>query len=283
MPSRSFAQSLIAQSLVTVDGSTGERSQRLQRGQTVSYSIPPLTESHFEAEPVPLDIKYEDDDLMVVSKPAGMVTHPAKGQEKGTLVNALLARGEKLSSIGGVMRPGIVHRLDKDTSGLLVIAKNDVTHAALTRELKERKLKRRYLALVHGIFKEKSGRIDVPVGRSFKFGGKMAVVGRAAREAVTLYRVVEEFDERFSLLEVELETGRTHQIRVHMAFARHPVVGDPTYGFKRMGDELGLKRQFLHAYRLELTHPRTGQRLSFEDKLPADLQAVLDSLRSEKD
>ncbi len=276
--SRSFAQNLIEKSLVLVDGKKIDKNYRLKVGQVIDVAIPPPEPTEVKPEAIPLDIKYEDGDLIVLSKPAGMVVHPAYGHATGTLVNALLAHTPELSGIGGVVRPGIIHRLDKDTSGLMIVAKNDFSHQVLSQELKDRKIKRTYLALVHGRFKERKGTVDAPIGRSPKFRQKMAVMGTAAREAVSHYHVLATYN-NYSLVSVSLETGRTHQIRVHMKYINHPVVGDQLYGSGRSKRDLGLDRQFLHAYKLEFTHPRTGKRMVFEDKLPPDLQEVLDKLK----
>ncbi|MCL6471625.1 MAG: RluA family pseudouridine synthase [Firmicutes bacterium] len=276
--SRSLAQNLIKKGLVLVEGRQADKNYRLKAGEMVDVAIPPPESTEVKPEPIPLDIRYEDSDIIVLSKPAGMVVHPAHGHASGTLVNALLAHAPELSSIGGVTRPGIIHRLDKDTSGLMIIAKNDFAHQKLSWELKNREIKRTYLTLVHGRFKEMKGTIDAPIGRSPKFRQKMAVMGTSAREAVSHYRVLAMYND-YSLVEVSLQTGRTHQIRVHMKYIGHPVVGDPLYGSGGSKRDLGLNRQFLHAYKLEFTHPRTGERMLFEDKLPPDLQNVLDKLR----
>ncbi|MBE0448341.1 MAG: RluA family pseudouridine synthase, partial [Actinobacteria bacterium] len=277
IPSRSFAQSLIEKGLVLVDGKEVDKNYRLRAGQIVDVTIPPPEPAEVKPEPIPLDIRFEDDDLIVLSKPAGMVVHPAHGHASGTLVNALLEHADRLSSIGGVTRPGIIHRLDKGTSGLMIIAKNDEAHQRLSAELKDRRIRRTYLTLVHGRFKEKEGIIDAPIGRSPRFRQKMAVMGTASREAISHYSVLATYGD-YSLVEVSIETGRTHQIRVHMKYINHPVVGDQLYGSGRSKRDLGLQRQFLHAYKLEFDHPRTGERLYFEDKLPQDLREVLDSL-----
>lgn len=277
--SRSFAQHLIEKDLVRVDGDEVGKDYRLRAAQTVDVEIPPPTPSEVIPESIPLTIKFEDDDLIILSKTAGMVVHPAHGHAGGTLVNALLAHATGLSGIGGVVRPGIVHRLDKDTSGLMIVAKNDNSHQALSGELKKRKIKRTYLTLVHGSFKEHEGIVDAPIGRSPKFRQKMSVTGVASRDAVSHYTVLESFGDDYSLVEVKLETGRTHQIRVHMKHINHPVVGDPVYGSGRGKRDLGLTRQFLHAYKLELSHPRTKEPLSFEDSIPPELQLILNKLR----
>ncbi len=276
--SRNFAQNLIDKGLILVDGKKVDKNYRLKEGQVVDVTIPPPEPTEVKPEPIPLNIKYEDSDIIVLSKPVGMVVHPAHGHATGTLVNALLAHATDLSGIGGVARPGIIHRLDKDTSGLMIVAKNDLAHQRLSQELKDREIKRTYLTLVHGRFKDGKGIIDAPIGRSPRFRQKMAVMGTSAREAISHYKVLAMYDD-YSLVEVSLKTGRTHQIRVHMKYIHHPVVGDQTYGTGSSKRDLGLSRQFLHAYRLEFTHPRTGERMLFEDPLPPDLQEVLDKLK----
>ncbi|MCL5292678.1 MAG: RluA family pseudouridine synthase [Actinobacteria bacterium] len=276
--SRSFAQKLIEKGLVTVGGRAADKNYRVREEDLVEYVIPPPRELAVEPEPIPLDVRYEDADLIVLSKPAGMVVHPAYGHYTGTLVNALLAHTKDLSGIGGVLRPGIVHRLDKETSGLMLVAKNDLAHQALSRDLRERKIKRTYLALVHGRFRETEGVVEAPIGRSSRDRQRMAVHAPVAREAVSRYLVVEELGD-YSLVEVSLETGRTHQIRVHMAHIHHPVAADPTYGFRKERKELGLTRQFLHAYKLRFIHPRTGREMEFADPLPKDLSGALEELR----
>ncbi|MDI6689645.1 MAG: RluA family pseudouridine synthase [Actinomycetota bacterium] len=278
IPSRSFAQNLISQGLVQVNGKIMTKHHRLKKGETISLTIPSPEEPKILPELIPLNIIYEDEDIIVLSKPAGMVVHPAYGHTTGTLVNALLAHTKDLSGIGGVKRPGIVHRLDKDTSGLMVVAKNDKAHLSLAKQVKKRKLRRIYLALVHGTFDIDSGTIEAPIGRSPHLRKKMMVIS-AGRHAVTNFKVKERFKD-YTLLEVDIQTGRTHQIRVHMSYIKHPVVGDPEYGYRKAGKELGLNRQFLHAHRLQFTHPGTEKSISFEDKLPEDLNKVLTLLRS---
>ncbi|MEW6188871.1 MAG: RluA family pseudouridine synthase [Actinomycetota bacterium] len=277
IPSRSFAQNLISQGLVQVNGKIMTKHHRLKKGETISLTIPPPDEPKILPELIPLNIIYEDEDIIVLSKPAGMVVHPAYGHTTGTLVNALLAHTKDLSGIGGVKRPGIVHRLDKDTSGLMVVAKNDQAHLSLAKQIKKRKLWRIYLALVHGTFDVDSGTIEAPIGRSPRLRKKMTVIS-AGRHAMTNFKVKERFKD-YTLLEVDLQTGRTHQIRVHMSYIKHSVVGDPEYGYRKDRKELGLNRQFLHAHRLQFTHPRTEESISFEDKLPEDLNKVLTLLR----
>lgn len=277
IPSRTFVQHLIELGLVSVNDNKVTKHYQLKLDDQVSVTIPPSREMEVLPENIPLNIIYEDGDMIVLSKPAGKVVHPAHGHHTGTLVNALLAHTKDLSGIGGVKRPGIIHRLDKDTSGLMIVAKNDFSHLALSKALKERAVKRVYLALVHGQVPVDSGVIEIPIGRSEQARKKMAVLQRKSREAVTSFRVKKRFA-KYTLLELALGTGRTHQIRVHLSFIGHPVVGDQTYGRRKTDSEFGLKRQFLHAYRLEFVHPRSGKELKFEDELPEDLQKVLDLL-----
>jgi 23S rRNA pseudouridine1911/1915/1917 synthase len=280
VPSRAFAQSLIDKSLVKVDGRKASKHYRLKEGEKVAVVIPPLETAKTAAEPIAVNIVYEDDYLLVLSKPAGMVVHPAPGHKTGTLVNALLFHTKDLSGVGGIERPGIIHRLDKNTSGLMIVAKNDQSHMALSKELKKREIIRGYKALVHGAWEVDSGTIDAPIGRGFKDPKKMAIAGKGSRKAITNFKVLKRF-KNYTLLDLRLETGRTHQIRVHMAYAKHPVVGDPEYGLSRhrQGDhsqeDLGVSRQFLHAYRLEFLHPKNGKKLVFEEDLPDDLQEAL--------
>lgn len=277
---RSRVQGLIAGGRARVEGKARGKHYRLRPGEEVSLELPSPEPAEPRAQDLGLQVLFQDSYLAVVSKPAGMVVHPAAGHREGTLVNAALYSLEGLSGVGGVQRPGIVHRLDRDTSGLLVLAKDDSTHLLLQRMVKERALKRLYLALVHGVPESPLGTVDAPVGRDPRDRKKMAVTSRGGRPSVTHFQVREDFGDA-SLLEVELETGRTHQIRVHMAFIGHPVVGDTTYGKRgRLERELGLSRQFLHAHRLLFTHPVTGEDLRFEDPLPEELAGALERLRS---
>ncbi|MFA5867556.1 MAG: RluA family pseudouridine synthase [Actinomycetota bacterium] len=273
--SRSRAQKLIDAGLVKVDGSVHSKSSNLAGGETIEAILPPKASVATKAEPIPLKIVFEDDYLVVLSKPPGMVVHPAPGHPSGTLVNALMAHTKGLSSIGGTDRPGIVHRLDKDTSGLIIAAKTDAAHQGLSEALKKREIKKTYLALVKGGFRDDEGVIGEPVGRHARDRKRMATGGAKGREAFTRWRVKERF-KRYTLLEVRPETGRTHQIRVHLAHIGHPIVGDPVYGpDSTVAAKLGLKRQFLHAAGLEFIHPVTGREISLTDGLPPDLQAAL--------
>ena len=270
---RSYVQNLLSRGLVSCNGKQVKANYKLRPGDRLTAQIPAPKAVDILPEAIPLDIVYEDNDILVVNKPKGMVVHPAAGNEQGTLVNGLLFC-TRLSGINGELRPGIVHRLDKDTSGLLVVAKSDEAHQGLAAQLKERTMHRTYLALAQGNFKEDNGTITGNIGRSHKDRKKMAVVPEG-REAVTHYRVLERFGEA-TLLQVQLETGRTHQIRVHLAYKKHPILGDPLYG---NGPTLGLTSQALHAARLELTQPITHERLSFTAPLPEEFQKALAILR----
>ena len=274
--SRTMAQRLIEGGDLTVDGRSARPSLRLAGGERIAYSVTPPEPAAAEPEAIPLEILYEDDDLLVVDKPRGMVVHPAAGNRRGTLVNAVLAHAGKLSGIGGVTRPGIVHRLDKDTSGVMVIAKNDFAHLELAAQFKAHSLDRRYLALVRGHLPTAEGTVESNIGRHPKQRKKMAVVTAGGKPAVTHWRVLAEFP-GYTLIEARLETGRTHQIRVHLSHLGHPVAGDPVYGGK--AGELGLQGQALHAAVLGFRHPRTGEMLSFRTAPPADFQAALASLQ----
>lgn len=276
--SRSYIQKLIADGMVLVNNLPQRANFRLKEGYVINLRVPELEPLQVAAEPLALDIYYEDADLIVVNKPRGMVTHPADGNFTGTLVNALLYHCQDLSGINGVMRPGIVHRLDKDTSGLIVVAKNDLAHTALAQQFKDRRVNRRYLALVHGRIREQTGEVDAPIGRDPRDRQRMAVVHKNSKPAVTTYRVLKRY-QNYTYLSLKLMTGRTHQIRVHMAFIGHPVVGDPKYGPSKA--HFDLDGQFLHAEILGFEHPRTGQYLEFRAPLPEVLQKILQSLTPE--
>jgi len=271
---RSRIQKLIDEGLVQVNDVPGKANYKLRKGDKITLILPPPKELKVEPENIPLDIIYEDEDIIVINKPQGMVVHPAHGNYSGTVVNALLAHCQDLSGIGGVMRPGIVHRLDKDTSGLLMIAKNDLAHLGLTEQIKNRAVQKKYLALVYGNLKEEKGTIDAPIGRHPIDRKKMAVVPRTGKPAVTHYQVLRRYGNH-TYLEIDLETGRTHQIRVHLAYIGHPVVGDPVYSSKK---RFNLPGQFLHAHQLIFKHPRTGRTLEFTAPLPEVMQKVLRSL-----
>lgn len=274
--SRSRIARLSLEGRVLVDGRPRKPSFHLAAGQVVRVEVPPPAPAVLRAEAIPLDVVYEDEALLVVNKPAGLTVHPGPGHPTGTLVNAVLARVGDLRGVGGELRPGIVHRLDKDTSGLLVVAKSDAAHRSLAAQLKARTMSRTYLAVVRGRLGPDAGTVRAAVGRHPLHRTRQAVT-EAGRPAVTHYRVLERFDGA-TLLECSLETGRTHQIRVHLAHLGHPLLGDPVYGRAGPG---GLGRQALHAARLEFTHPLTGARAEFTAPLPADLEALLARLRTE--
>lgn len=281
LPSRSAAARLIDSGLVLVDGETAIKRRIVRAGERIEIEIPPREATGLIAEDIPLDIRYEDEYMIVLSKQAGLVVHPAHGHWSGTLVHALLAHSETLGSLAGEERPGIVHRLDKDTSGLMMVAKTDEAQVALQEAIKIRAVDRRYLTLVHGWIAPDSGLIDAPLARDPRDRMRMCVSDRHdAKQAMTTFRVLERFeagahDDGFTLIECKLYTGRTHQIRVHLAYIKHPCVGDQLYGLRRPKADLGLERQFLHSYRLVLDHPVTGEHLEFTDPLPDDLAAVM--------
>lgn len=272
---RNLTQRLISTGAVSVEGSVRAKNYLLKRGQLVRIERPEPYVMQPIPQDIPVKIVYEDEDLAVVSKPAGMVVHPAAGHENGTLVNALLHAMGGLSEMGGHLRPGIVHRLDRDTSGLMVVARNDPTYEKLRDMVSKRELKRLYLALVHGVPATRYGNIDAPVGRDAADRKKMAVTGDAGRDSLTRFQVIRAFVDA-ALLEVELVTGRTHQIRVHLSYIGHPVIGDHDYGRRgKLETFLALDRQFLHAYRLSFAHPSSGEIMNFEDHLPPDLEKAL--------
>lgn len=275
---RSRAGALIRQGACTVSGALPHKvGQALRLGQTVSFDPPPPVLPSAAPQPIPLDVLYQDQDLAVVFKPSGMVVHPAPGNPDHTLVNALLYHLQDLSGVGGQLRPGIVHRIDKDTSGLIIAAKNDFAHAALAAQLKDHSLARTYVCIVCGKVKDDSGTIDAPIGRHPADRKKMAVTEKNSRSAVTHWRVLERFS-GYTLVECKLETGRTHQIRVHMAYRGHPILGDMVYGHKK--PELGQDSQCLHAKELRFVHPRTGQLVTVCCELPDYFTALLEKLRA---
>lgn len=276
--SRSRLQELIQAGSVLLDDRPAKPSSRLKGGERVTIDVPPPRELDVKPEAIPLDVVYEDADLLVVNKPQGMVTHPAPGAWEGTLVNALLHHCTDLSGIGGVARPGIVHRLDKDTSGLLVVAKSDLAHQSLSAQIAAKTARREYRAIVHGVMATHGGSVEAPIARHPSERIKMAVVP-GGREALTHWQVAEAFRDA-SLLDLQLATGRTHQIRVHMAHLGHPIVGDPVYGPSKMPFPVKLSGQALHAFRLSFDHPRTGARMTFEAPLPERFEALLRYLRS---
>lgn len=301
--SRSRVQALIASGDVSVDGAAAGASLKLKAGQRIALRVPEAVDPDPVAQEIALDIVYEDDDLLVINKPAGMVVHPGAGNGDGTLVNALLHHcGDSLSGIGGVKRPGIVHRLDKDTSGLMIVAKHDKAHRFLSEQLSDRSLSRTYHALCWGAPEPRVGMVNLPLGRHPQDRQRMTIRRRGGRDALTRYRAIATFgapEAAASLVECRLETGRTHQIRVHMQSINHCVVGDPVYGapqtlrkalVKRggLGDEaaaglLGFPRQALHAHAIRFIHPRDEEEMSFSAPVPPDFQAILDVLEQNGD
>ncbi|MGG8342643.1 RluA family pseudouridine synthase [Streptococcus uberis] len=272
--SRSQANDEIKKGTVLVNGEPVKAKYTVKEGDTISYQLPEEEILDYEAEDIPIDIVYEDEDLAIINKAQGMVVHPSAGHSSGTLVNALLYHIKDLSTINGVVRPGIVHRIDKDTSGLLMIAKNDKAHHILADELKAKKSLRKYLAIVHGNLPNDRGMIEAPIGRSEKDRKKQAVTAKG-KDAITRFQVVERFGD-FTLVELSLETGRTHQIRVHMAYIGHPVAGDPLYGPRKT---LAGNGQFLHAQTLGFTHPSTGEMVTFTAEPPIIFRQTLEKLR----
>lgn len=277
--SRSYIQKLIKDGRVTLNDSRTKASSRLNVDDQILMCIPPLKELEVLPEPMDLDILYEDEDVILINKPKDMVVHPCPGRYSGTLVNGLLYHcKDNLSGINGVLRPGIVHRIDKDTTGVLVICKNDLAHKSLAEQLKEHSITRRYEAIVYHNFAEESGTVDAPIGRSPVDRKKMAVEYKNGKHAVTHYRVLDHLNHRYNHIECQLETGRTHQIRVHMASIRHPLIGDSIYGPKN--GMTGLQGQCLHARVLGFRHPRTGRYVEFEAPLPEYFQKLLDTLKN---
>ncbi len=264
--SRSAAQKLLEDGAVTVNGLIVSKNYKVKSGDRIVVQIPQARELEVEAENIPLDIRYEDDDLLVVNKPKDMVVHPAAGNYTGTLVNALLYHcKDSLSGINGVIRPGIVHRIDKDTSGLLIVAKNDFAHIHLAEQIKVHSFRREYQSVVYGKMKNLQGKIDAPIGRHPVDRKKMTVTPKNSKNAVTHYELIEQYDS-FAHLRLRLETGRTHQIRVHMSYIGHPVAGDPVYGPKKVITELA--GQCLHAGLIGFRHPRSGKYIELESELP---------------
>ncbi|MEN6413649.1 MAG: RluA family pseudouridine synthase [Veillonellales bacterium] len=277
--SRSHVQKLIIDHQVTVNGHPTKANYKLRLEERVAVVISEGKPMAVEPEKIPLDILYEDIQVIVVNKPRGMVVHPATGNYSGTLVNALLEHCNDLSGINGTIRPGIVHRLDKDTSGVMVAAKTDRAHISLAKQIKERTASRRYLAIVQGNIKEEQGLINAPIGRDPNDRKKMAVTFTNSKTAITNFRVIKRFG-KYTLVECKLLTGRTHQIRVHMTYIGHPVVGDPKYGPGK--SPFSIQGQALHSTELTFEHPTTGQKLIFSAPMPADMQDILNSLTKKK-
>lgn len=274
---RSYLQKLLKSQLVEVDGKAVKNSYRVSAGETVELEVPEAVEPEIEAEPIPLDILYEDKDIILINKPKGMVVHPAAGHYSQTLVNGLMyhCRGE-LSGINGVMRPGIVHRIDMDTTGVLIVCKNDFAHNSIAEQLKVHSITRKYYAIVHGVIGEDEGTVDAPIGRHPVDRKKMSINYKNGKHAVTHYRVLERF-KQFTYVECQLETGRTHQIRVHMASLNHPLLGDSVYGPSKC--PFKLQGQTLHAGVLGIIHPRTGEYMEFSAPLPEYFDNLLEKLR----
>ncbi|MGO4887853.1 RluA family pseudouridine synthase [Anaerobacillus sp. MEB173] len=276
--SRSQVQQWIKEGHATVNNGVVKSNYKCQTGDRVELSIPDPEPLEIVAEDLNLEIIYEDSDVLVVNKPRGMVVHPAPGHTTGTLVNGLMAHCKDLSGINGVMRPGIVHRIDKDTSGLLMVAKNDLAHESLVSQLKEKTTTRIYKAIVHGVIGHDHGTIEAPIGRDKQDRQKMTVTDENSRHAVTHFTVLERFKD-FTFVECQLETGRTHQIRVHMKYIGYPLAGDPKYGPSK-AKKLPIEGQALHAEKLGFIHPRSGERLLFEAPIPNDMEHILFQLRN---
>ena len=274
---RSYIQKLNDDGMIAVNGKAVKSNYKLKAGDDVELTVPDAVELEAKPENIPLNVVYEDSDVIVINKPKGMVVHPGSGNPDHTLVNALLYHCDDLSGINGVLRPGIVHRIDKDTTGLLVCCKNDKAHLAIAGQLMDKTCKRKYIALVHGVIPHDFGTVDAPIGRSKKDRKKMTVTEENARDAVTHFKVLERFGD-YTLIECELETGRTHQIRVHMEYINYPIVGDHKYSRRKTMDTNG---QMLHAFELSFVHPTTGETVTFNAPLPEYFEEVLKELREE--
>ena len=276
--SRSRIQSLVDEGQVCVNGNIQKANYKVKANDTIVLKMEDDRELEVEPENIPLDIRYEDEDVIVINKPKGMVVHPANGNQNGTLVNALLYHCKDLSGINGVLRPGIVHRIDKDTTGLLIVAKNDMAHASLSKQLQTKSVNRLYYALVHGVIPHDFGTIDAPIGRDVNDRQKMAVTASNSKDARTHFKVIERFKE-YTLVECRLETGRTHQIRVHMQYIGHPVVGDEKYSYRKTMKTGG---QLLHAHQLTFVHQRTNETITVEAPLPTQFEEILEELRAKE-
>ncbi|TJX65679.1 RluA family pseudouridine synthase [Soehngenia saccharolytica] len=270
--SRTYAQKLIKEKVVTVNGEHKKQSYIVNEGDIIVLLLPEKKELKLEKENIPLDIIYEDNDIVIINKPQGLVVHPAPGNYSGTLVNALLYHIDTLSTINGIIRPGIIHRIDKDTSGLLIVAKNDYSHKILSNDIKEHKINREYMALCHGRFSHSEGIINAPIGRDPRNRKKMAVTEVNSKNATTHYTVLKNFN-NYSLLKLKLETGRTHQIRVHLSHVNHPIVGDPIYS--KISNEFGINKQMLHAFKIEFNHPRSKEIMTFYAPLPDEFKNII--------
>ena len=278
--SRSMVQKLIEQKNIKVNGKETKHSYKLKLNDEIEIFVPEAKEINLKAQDIPLNVIYEDNDIIVINKPKGMVVHPANGNPDGTLVNAVMNKcKDSLSGIGGEIRPGIVHRLDKDTSGAIIVAKNDKAHIALSEQLKNHEVKKTYLALVRGIIKENEATINMPIARSKKDRKKMDV-DKDGKEAITHFKVLERYKNKYTLLQINLETGRTHQIRVHLSHIGYPIIGDEVYSNGK--NEWNVSGQCLHAWKLEFKHPITGKKISLEAEIPEYLKNIIKELEEEK-
>ncbi len=278
--SRSMVQKLIEQKNIKVNGKETKHSYKLKLNDEIEIFVPEAKEINLKAQDIPLNVIYEDNDIIVINKPKGMVVHPANGNLDGTLVNAVMNKcKDSLSGIGGEIRPGIVHRLDKDTSGAIIVAKNDKAHIALSEQLKNHEVKKTYLALVRGIIKENEATINMPIARSKKDRKKMAV-DKDGKEAITHFKVLGRYKNKYTLLQINLETGRTHQIRVHLSHIGYPIIGDEVYSNGK--NEWNVSGQCLHAWKLEFIHPITGKKISLEAEIPEYLKNIIKELEEEK-
>ena len=278
--SRSMVQKLIEQKNIKVNGKETKHSYKLKLNDEIEIFVPEAKEIDLKAQDIPLNVIYEDNDIIVINKPKGMVVHPANGNPDGTLVNAVMNLcKDSLSGIGGEIRPGIVHRLDKDTSGAIIVAKNDKAHIALSEQLKNHEVKKTYLALVRGIIKENEATINMPIARSKKDRKKMDV-DKDGKEAITHFKVLGRYKNKYTLLQINLETGRTHQIRVHLSHIGYPIIGDEVYSNGK--NEWNVSGQCLHAWKLEFNHPITGQKISLEAEIPEYFKNIIKELEEEK-
>ena len=278
--SRSMVQKLIEQKNIKVNGKETKHSYKLKLNDEIEIFVPEAKEIDLKAQDIPLNVIYEDNDIIVINKPKGMVVHPANGNPDGTLVNAVMNKcKDSLSGIGGEIRPGIVHRLDKDTSGAIIVAKNDKAHIALSEQLKNHEVKKTYLALVRGIITENEATINMPIARSKKDRKKMDV-DKDGKEAITHFKVLERYKNKYTLLQINLETGRTHQIRVHLSHIGYPIIGDEVYSNGK--NEWNVIGQCLHAWKLEFIHPITGKKISLEAEIPEYLKNIIKELEEEK-